>query len=103
MHSVLSRGPILNLHTPQTKERLTKLSLITIEKNILQDLKNSLNFCDSAIDIFNEKVFHVTEVEGVIRSHAPPLSIAPMQFAIPDPDYTPILLLKACLLPLSPI
>jgi hypothetical protein len=49
------------------------------------------------------KVSHITEVEGVIKSHAPPLSITAVQFAVPDPDYTPILLLKACSLPLSPI
>jgi hypothetical protein len=44
-----------NLHSTQTREKLTKLSLITTEKNILQGLKNILNFCDSVFDIFNEK------------------------------------------------
>jgi hypothetical protein len=49
-----------------------------------------------------KKVVHETK-EGVIKSHAPPLSVTVMQFAIPDPDHTTILLLKACSLPPSPI
>ncbi|KDR18839.1 zinc finger MYM-type protein 1-like [Zootermopsis nevadensis] len=43
------------LHSTQTQERLTKLSLMTIEKRILQDLESSPNFCSSVIDIFSEK------------------------------------------------
>jgi hypothetical protein len=42
------------MHT-QTHEglinTLTELSLITTEKNILQDIENSPNFCDSVIGI----------------------------------------------------
>lgn len=38
---------------------------MTSEK-ILQDLQNSLNVCDSTIDIFTENKSHGTEVQAVM-------------------------------------
>jgi hypothetical protein len=42
-HTLLWRRSILNLHSMQTNERLMKLSLMMIERKILQDIENSPN------------------------------------------------------------
>jgi hypothetical protein len=47
------------LHSTWTHERLTELSLIIVEKKILQNLENRLNFSYSVIDIFTEQYHHM--------------------------------------------
>jgi hypothetical protein len=32
---------------------------MTTEKTNFQDIENSLNFCDSVIDVFTEKYYHM--------------------------------------------
>jgi hypothetical protein len=53
----------------QALERLTKLSLLTTGKTIIQDLENTPNFCDSVVDIFTEEESsHGTEEQGAIQN-----------------------------------
>jgi hypothetical protein len=54
------------LSSTQTRERLIELPLIGVEKKILQDLENSLNFCDYVIDIFTEKNNFRMEVKYIL-------------------------------------
>jgi hypothetical protein len=57
-HFLPWRRSTFSLRNTQTQKRLTNTATIikgTTEKNILQDVENRPNFCQSVIDNFTEK------------------------------------------------